>query len=94
MSKGQSLEETVDMYYDDDVARALAGSRLLYSVYNSSGYQGDWLVVFVDNGQLMVDTGSHCSCNGPVWAPSSTTKEELLEAHPYEDGLKEALESL
>lgn len=89
----QTKDETIAMYDNgSDAAKGLDGAELLYSVYNSGCYEGDWLVVWVDSaGALMYDSGWHCSCYGPEFAASPTTVAHLLETFKDEPDLVKVL---
>ena len=55
----------------------MAGVRLLVVAYKCEGYEGDYCVLAVKDGKLLINTGGHCSCNNPEWDPDETTPEKV-----------------
>lgn len=48
---------------------------ILFASYGGTSYEGDALVIFVQDGKLFEVHGSHCSCYGleGQWAPEETS---------------------
>lgn len=65
-----SVEEIASWFDNEDVALAdlKAAREIISAIYETGWYDGEWKVVYIDrNGELQVNSGSHCSCNGPSW---------------------------
>lgn len=80
----------------------LDGCQFIIADYTYENYSGSSFVLFVLNGQLYENHGSHCSCYGleGQWSPEETSIEELegrLDRGglgEYEYVLREALDKL
>lgn len=75
--------------------------QIVYAAYETPSYDGYALIVWKrDDGTLMENNDSHCSCYGlERWEPEETSKEALLMrvekgSYPRWPRLGEALEAL
>ncbi len=86
--------EEVAGWYDDEstAAEGLKDAKLVYACYETGNYEGSWIVVYVKDGVWYIDSGGHCSCNGPEWGSggTATTPEALIENEdqPVKDAVK------
>lgn len=80
---------------------ALDGCQFIIADYTYENYSGSSFVLFMQNGTLYENHGSHCSCYGleGQWGPEETSVAELegrLDRGglgEYEYVLREALEN-
>lgn len=77
-----TIEEVANWYDDSSTAaEGLKGAKLVYACYETGNYEGSWIVVYVKDGVWYLDSGGHCSCNGPEWGSGgSVTTPEALES--------------
>lgn len=81
-----SVEEIANWFdYPNAVSSDLENANIVYACYETGCYEGDWCVIFVKDGRWFVDSGGHCSCNGPEWSPSETSLEQLLSRYSGND---------
>jgi hypothetical protein len=59
--------------------------QVVFALYETPPYEGYWYVLFLKDGKLWCDAGSHCSCNGVEFAPTLNTAEAVAMAlkSPY-----------
>ncbi len=80
-----TLDDLAAIYgeYDEDrragIKEKLKGATVVYAVYETGSYEGEWHVVYVLDGKWYEDKGLHCSCNSPEFNPHETTREALLK---------------
>ena len=81
------LEEIAGWFDNPESVKAdLEGARVIYASYETGSYEGSWEVVYVDkDGVYCIDSGGHCSCNGPEWGPQTTTLDALKAGNPNDD---------
>ena len=54
-------------------------SQIIYAAYDVDGYEGSSLLLYEEDGTLMVNHDSHCSCMGlEDWHPEITSVEAEL----------------
>lgn len=70
--------------WEDVLSQYAAGNEWkeacpLYADYEEGCYEGQSVVVFIHNGKLYFNYGSHCSCYGleSCWEPEEITLTEL-----------------
>jgi hypothetical protein len=69
--------------------------RIIYACYDQGDYDGAALIVYLDEeGRIMANYDSHCSCYGlENWSPEETDYDTLLMQHSTWEGLEEAVKA-
>ena len=80
-------KEEIASWFDDENAAALDldDAVIVYACYETGNWEGEWCVVFVEDGQWYEASGGHCSCNSPEWDPTKTTPDEIIGNHEGRD---------
>lgn len=73
----------------------LEDCQILFAAYTQEQYEGSALVIYLKDGKLYENSGSHCSCYGleGQWSPEETCMEALkirdLKYYGFEKNLEE-----
>ena len=92
--KVDTAEDIADYDWDNKhrVVEDLKDALIVYAVYQSEGYEGDAVVVYIKCGQMYLVSDSHCSCNGMNWEPGKTTPEAIISSGAFYGNDAKAIE--